>query len=107
MMSLNALLSAATVYGAYASISSSVMLLKTTYHQTIPPQVQDYVFSAISNLFKKRAIVEGNSLFTLVVEKYDDNQGYTNHLFSVFEIYMSTKDTPTRLARKPTHSLVD
>ncbi|KAK1363536.1 hypothetical protein POM88_039097 [Heracleum sosnowskyi] len=94
MMSLNGLPSAATVYGAYASISSSVMLLKTTFHQIVPSKVQDYVLSAISNFFKERAIAKEDSLLTLIVEKYGDNQGYLNQLFSAFEIYMSTKATP-------------
>ncbi|KAL8118068.1 AAA-ATPase At3g50940-like [Apium graveolens] len=95
MMSFNALPSAAAVYGAYASVSSSVMLLKTTYYQIVPLQVQEYINSAISRFFTKRIIVEEeNSLLTLIIEE-NDEYNYSNHLFDSFELYMATKAIPT------------
>ncbi|KAL1810161.1 hypothetical protein ACET3Z_027151 [Daucus carota] len=92
-MSLNALPSAGSVYATYASISSAVMLLRTTYHQIVPRQVHDYVLSAVSRYFH-RTVLEENSLFTLIVDSSDGPPCH-NYLFSSFEVYMSTKASPT------------
>ncbi|KAK1363534.1 AAA domain-containing protein [Heracleum sosnowskyi] len=93
-MSMNALPSPAAVYAAYASLSSSVMLLRTTFHQIVPRQVQEYVLSLISRFFKNRIPNKENSVLTLMVEKSDE-YSYSNYLFQSFQIYMSAKASST------------
>lgn len=103
-MSLNGLPSPATVYAAYASVSSSVMLLRTTFHQIVPHRVQQYVLSAISRFFYSPIVAE-KSQFTLVVEKYDRLS--QNYLYDSFEVYMSTKANPTTNCLKISQSQRD
>ncbi|KAL1810160.1 hypothetical protein ACET3Z_027150 [Daucus carota] len=61
MTSLNALPSARSVYAAYASISSSVMLLRSTCHQI--------VLVKFKNIFSLRSLASSTGLLTLIVEK--------------------------------------
>ncbi|KAK1374062.1 26S protease regulatory subunit 8-like [Heracleum sosnowskyi] len=101
-MSLNGLPSPATIYATYASVSSSVMLLRTTFHQIVPRQVQQYVLSAITRFFY-RSIVPDQ--FTLVVE---ESRGMAqNYLYDSFQIYMTTKDNPKTNCLKISQSQKD
>lgn len=71
------------------------MLLRTTYYQIVPEQVQEYIYSAVSRFFKKRIILEEEkSLLTLIIEE-DNEYKYSNPLFGSFELYMATKATQT------------
>ncbi|KAK1374061.1 Protein hyper-sensitivity-related 4 [Heracleum sosnowskyi] len=103
-MNLNRLPSQATVYATYASVSSTVMLLRATFHQIVPRQVQHYIISVISRCFQ-RPIVVKNSQFTLLVEKSDGIS--QNHLFDIFETYMSTKPNPATKCLKISQSQRD
>ncbi|KAL8115007.1 AAA-ATPase At3g50940-like [Apium graveolens] len=103
-MNLNRLPSQATVYATYASVSSTVMLLRATFHQIVPHQVQQYIISAISRCFHRPIVVE-NSQFTLLVEKSDGIS--QNHLYDIFETYMSTKPNPATKCLKISQSQRD
>lgn len=103
-MNLNGLPSQATVYATYASVSSSVMLLRATFHQIVPHHVQQYVFSVISRFFHRPTVVK-NSQFTLLVE---EPEGISqNHLYDIFETYMSTKPNPATKCLKISQSQRD
>lgn len=103
-MNFNGLPSQATVYATYASVSSSVMLLRATFHQIVPHQVQQYVVSAISRFFHRPSVVK-NTQFTLLVEKSDGIS--QNHLYDIFETYMSTKPNPATRCLKISQSQKD
>ncbi|KAK1380048.1 hypothetical protein POM88_026792 [Heracleum sosnowskyi] len=101
-MSLNGLPSPATIYATYASVSSSVMLLRTTFHQIVPRQVQQYVLYAITRFFY-RPIVPDQS--TLVVE---ESRGMAqNYMYDSVQIYMTTKDNPKTNCLKISQSQID
>ncbi|KAL8115051.1 hypothetical protein AgCh_021760 [Apium graveolens] len=101
-MSFNGLPSPATLYAAYASVSSSVMLLRTTFHQIVPRQVQQYVLSAITH-FLHRPLVSDQ--LTLVIE---ESTGMSqNYLYDSFQIYMTTKANPTTNCLKISQSVRD
>lgn len=101
MVTLKDLPSPSTVYSAYASVSASVMLLQTTFHQIVPRPLQDYLLYTARRLFKRT----NTSLLTLVVDQFD---GMTrNDIFDSFEIYMSTKTNPKTNRLKITKSSKD
>lgn len=101
-MNVNGLPSPATIYAAYASVSSSLMLLRTTFHQIVPPQVQQYVLSAITRFFHRPIVPDQ---FTLVVEESDGMS--QNYLYDSFQIYMTTKANPTTNCLKISQSQRD
>ncbi|KAK1373483.1 Protein hyper-sensitivity-related 4 [Heracleum sosnowskyi] len=88
MVTLSDLPSPSAAYAAYASVSASVMLVRTTFHQVVPRQVQDFLVKALFRIFKRT----NTSLLTLVVDQFDGMS--RNDLFDSFEIYMSTKTNP-------------
>lgn len=94
---MSGLPSPATLYAAYASLSSTFMLLRTTYRQVVPRRVEQFVISVLSSFFKDRlpAIFRDDSMFTLVVEMSDGPGPYQNNLYKSFHIYMSSKATTT------------
>lgn len=98
MVTLSDLPSPSAAYAAYASVSASVMLFRTTFHQVIPRQVQEFLVKALFRIFKRT----NTSLLTLVVDQFDGMS--RNDLFDSFEIYMSTKTNPKTNRLKITKS---
>ncbi|KAK1373484.1 AAA-type ATPase [Heracleum sosnowskyi] len=89
MVSLKDLPSPSTVYAAYASISASTMLLRTTINQVIPSQLQNSIVSAIRHyIFNNRS----TSQLTLVIQEKDGMS--QNELYQASEIFTSTKFHP-------------
>ncbi|KAK1385515.1 hypothetical protein POM88_023250 [Heracleum sosnowskyi] len=90
---LDGLPSPATVYAAYASLSSTFMLLRMTYRQVVPRRVEQFVIYVLSSFFKDLipSIFREKTMFTLVVERSDGPGPYQNNLYRSFHIYLSTK----------------
>uniref|UniRef100_A0A166ERH0 AAA+ ATPase domain-containing protein n=1 Tax=Daucus carota subsp. sativus TaxID=79200 RepID=A0A166ERH0_DAUCS len=89
MVSLKDLPSPSTVYSAYASISASTMLLRTTINQIIPHQLQNSIASSIRHYIFTSA---NTSQLTLVIEEKDGMS--QNELYKASEIFTSTKLHP-------------
>lgn len=90
MVSFKDLPSPSTVYSAYASISASTMLLRTTINQVIPHQLQNSIASTIRHyIFRNR----NTSQLTLVIEEKDGMS--QNELYKASEIFTSTKIHPS------------
>uniref|UniRef100_A0A166FHC1 AAA+ ATPase domain-containing protein n=1 Tax=Daucus carota subsp. sativus TaxID=79200 RepID=A0A166FHC1_DAUCS len=88
MVTLSDLPSPSAAYAAYASVSASAMLLRTTFNQVVPRQLQDFLLKAFFRIFKRT----NTSTLALVVDQFDGMS--RNDLFDSFEIYMSTKTNP-------------
>ncbi|XP_049385589.1 AAA-ATPase At5g17760-like [Solanum stenotomum] len=87
MMSLSSLPSAATMFQAYASVSTAITMFKTMIHQLVPQQVQLYIETKIRSYFRPNS-----SNVTLVIEERD-GMGI-NDVFTSAEIYLSARFCP-------------
>ncbi|KAK6798067.1 hypothetical protein RDI58_005769 [Solanum bulbocastanum] len=87
MMSLSSVPSAATMFQAYASISTAITMFKTMIHQLVPQQVQLYIEAKIRSYFRPNS-----SNVTLVIEERD-GMGI-NDVFTCAEIYLSARISP-------------
>lgn len=90
MVSVKDLPSPSTVYSAYASISASTMLLRTTINQLIPPQLQNSILSTVRHYIFNNTT---SSQLTLVIEEKDGMS--ENELYKASEIFTSTKIHPS------------
>ncbi|KAG9129907.1 hypothetical protein Leryth_007010 [Lithospermum erythrorhizon] len=87
MESFASLPSPSSAFAAYASISASVMLVKTAFNQIIPYKVQDYVYSIMNSFFKNY-----KNKMTILIEEKDGMM--INDLFQDAETYLCTKINP-------------
>ncbi|KAH0701216.1 hypothetical protein KY284_015431 [Solanum tuberosum] len=87
MMSLSSVPSAATMFQAYASISTAITMFKTMIHQLVPQQVQLFIETKIRSYFRPNS-----SNVTLVIEERD-GMGI-NDVFTCAEIYLSARFSP-------------
>ncbi|XP_059623594.1 AAA-ATPase At5g17750-like [Cornus florida] len=85
---MNPMSSSSSLFTAYASLSASIMLLKTMFNQIVPFQVQSFVLSKIKHfLFKSPP-----NRVTFIIE---DSNGMTpNIVYDACETYLCTKISP-------------
>ncbi|CAA2990639.1 AAA-ATPase At3g50940-like [Olea europaea subsp. europaea] len=76
--------SASSIFAAYASLSTFIMLLQTVSNQLMPHQVQHYIWSLIQRFLKTAP-----SKATIVIEERDGM--WSNEVYNAGEIYLSTK----------------
>lgn len=83
--------SMATLFSAYATITTFITLLQQAFNQFIPQRVQDYLYEKLEQWFNKPK--SSASLFTLVIEQSDELEGYRNHnqVFEACEKYLCSK----------------
>lgn len=79
--------SASTMFQSYASLSTSITLLKTVFNQLLPQQLQLYIITKIRSYFRPNS-----SDVTLVIEERD-GMGL-NEVYTAAEIYLSARISP-------------
>jgi len=83
-----ALASPSSIFSAYASMTASIMLLRSITNDLIPQPVRGYLMNTFRFFFKPRS----NTL-TLTIQEYSNGIA-RNHLYDAAELYLSTKITP-------------
>ncbi|KAL5713335.1 hypothetical protein ACHQM5_015420 [Ranunculus cassubicifolius] len=80
--------SSSTIFSAYASISGSLVLVKSLANQLIPQPIQAQILSQIQRLFNPLS-----SQLTIIISEFD---GLTpNEIYQAAELFLSTKISPT------------
>ncbi|TKY55848.1 Mitochondrial chaperone BCS1 [Spatholobus suberectus] len=83
-----AMASPSSIFSAYASMTASVMLLRSITNDLIPQPIRGYLTKTLFYFFKPRS-----HTLTLTVEEYSSGIA-RNHVYDAAEIYLSTKITP-------------
>ncbi|KAL2552830.1 Cytochrome [Forsythia ovata] len=78
---------AKTVLSTLGSIAATAVVVRTVAHDYLPHEFQDYIFSALRNVFNKYS----NQL-TMVIEEFDGL--VTNEIYEAAEIYLGPKISP-------------
>ncbi|CAI9110829.1 OLC1v1010918C1 [Oldenlandia corymbosa var. corymbosa] len=76
--------SASSIFSAYASLSASIMLVKTAVNQIVPAPVQNYISTTVKYYFKSKS-----ADITVVIEESDGMSG--NELYAAAETYLYSK----------------
>ncbi|TYH78777.1 hypothetical protein ES332_D03G013200v1 [Gossypium tomentosum] len=92
--------SATSAFTTYASISASLMLLRSIFNDLIPYQLRKHIFSAISSLF---CFFSGKQ--TIIIDQFDGIE--PNHVFNATELYLSTKVNPNSKRLKVSKRIKD
>ncbi|KAK3224189.1 hypothetical protein Dsin_011214 [Dipteronia sinensis] len=87
MFSTREMPSASSLFSTYASMTASVMLVRTMVNDLVPNPVRVYAHSAFRHFFKTRS-----SDLTLIIE--DNNNISRNQIYDAAEVYLSTKISP-------------
>ncbi|MED6220951.1 hypothetical protein PIB30_049707 [Stylosanthes scabra] len=87
MFSQTEMPSASSMFSAYASMTASMMLLRSMANELIPHPIRAYVLNAFRYLLKPRS-----QSLTLVIE--ESNGIARNHLYDAAEAYLSTRVSP-------------
>ncbi|GLU19782.1 hypothetical protein SLE2022_360090 [Rubroshorea leprosula] len=82
-----------TMFNAYASLSGSIMILRSTPNP-IPPPIRDFLWSKIQQYFLR---YRSRSIAVITVEEYWGAE--RNLLYSAAKVYLTTKITPASLTR--------
>ncbi|KAL8047371.1 hypothetical protein ABFX02_08G236700 [Erythranthe guttata] len=88
--SFSAIPPTSSIFAAYASVSSFIMLLQTIFYQLVPRQLQHYLLNKLHTLFKQRR--RRCTSATLVVEERDGIS--SNEIYYAAEIYLCAKIKP-------------
>ncbi|GMH14882.1 hypothetical protein Nepgr_016723 [Nepenthes gracilis] len=88
MYSFQEMPSASSLFSAYASLSATLMLVRSAANELIPQPIRRYLQSAVGELFRRRS----NQL-TLVVEEGETMA--QNQVYKACEIYLRTKISPS------------
>ncbi|KAL2333734.1 hypothetical protein Fmac_014947 [Flemingia macrophylla] len=83
-----AMASPSTIFSAYASMTATMMLLRSMTNDLIPQPLRSYLTSALFYFFSPRS----NTL-TLTIDEYSTGIA-RNHVYDAAEVYLSTKITP-------------
>lgn len=88
MFSTGDLPSLSSIFSAYASMTASIMLLRSMAHDLVPQPIQGYLRSALSYL-----INPSSSALTLIIE---ESSGIADHnqVFDAAEVYLSSLVSP-------------
>ncbi|KAI5438905.1 AAA-ATPase At5g17760 isoform X2 [Lathyrus oleraceus] len=79
--------SPSSIFSAYASMTASIMLLRSMAHELIPQPIRGYLFNTFRYLIKPRS-----PTLTLIIE---ESTGITrNQVYDAAESYLSTRVTP-------------
>lgn len=78
---------AASLLGLYASMSTSIMLLRTLFDQLLPRPLQRYILNVIRSYWKPKS-----SKLTLLFKEKDDMTN--NHMFIVAEAVLCSRINP-------------
>ncbi|TKY70423.1 mitochondrial chaperone BCS1-B [Spatholobus suberectus] len=89
--------SPSSIFSAYASMTASVMLLRSMANEIIPQPIRGYLFNAFRYLIKPRS-----PALTLVIE---ESTGIArNQVYDAAEVYLSTRVSPDNERLKITKS---
>ncbi|GLT39234.1 hypothetical protein SLA2020_134390 [Shorea laevis] len=80
-----------TMFNAYASLSGSIMILRSTPNP-IPPPIRNFLWSKIQQYFLR---YRSRSIAVITVEEYWGAE--RNLLYSAAKVYLTTKITPASL----------
>ncbi|KAF5180756.1 Aaa-atpase [Thalictrum thalictroides] len=80
--------STSTLFSAYASITASVMLVRSIVNELVPPQLQTQLLSKFQYLFNPLS-----PQLTLVIEEYDGLD--RNEVYEASELFLRTIITPS------------
>ncbi|KAK7360076.1 hypothetical protein VNO77_02049 [Canavalia gladiata] len=80
--------SPSSIFSAYASMTASIMLLRSITNDLIPQPIRGYLTNAFSYFFKAHS-----HTLTLTIEEYSSGIA-RNHVYDAAEVYLSTKITP-------------
>ncbi|KAJ8641370.1 hypothetical protein MRB53_018064 [Persea americana] len=81
--------SAKSVLATAASLSASVVLIRTIVNDLIPRNFQDYIFSTLHTLFHRLC-----SQLTIIIDEYD---GFApNQLYEATKVYLGSKISPSK-----------
>ncbi|KAH1113378.1 hypothetical protein J1N35_006756 [Gossypium stocksii] len=92
--------SATSAFTTYASISASLMLLRSIFNDLIPYPLRKHIFSAISSLF---CFFSGKQ--TIIIDQSDGIE--PNHVLNATELYLSTKINPNTKRLKVSKRIKD
>ncbi|KAL5752605.1 hypothetical protein ACOSQ2_023112 [Xanthoceras sorbifolium] len=87
MFSAKEMPSASSLFSTYASMTASVMLVRTMINDLVPHPVRFYALSVFRHFFKPRT-----GQLTLVIE--ENNSITRNQIYDAAEVYLSTKVSP-------------
>lgn len=87
MFSIKEVPSASSLFATYASMTASIMLVRTMVNDLVPNPVRIYALSAFRHFFKQRS-----SELTLIIE--ENTNISRNQLYDAAEVYLSTKLSP-------------
>ncbi|XP_051141036.1 AAA-ATPase At5g17760-like isoform X2 [Andrographis paniculata] len=77
---------ASSIFAAYASATTFIMMLQTMLKQLIPASLQQYIISAVHHYLWRRV----DSDTTVIIEENDDM--ITNEVYGAAELYLCTKN---------------
>ncbi|XP_014508118.1 AAA-ATPase At3g50940 [Vigna radiata var. radiata] len=83
-----AMASPSSIFSAYASMTASIMLLRSITNDLIPQPIRGFLIDTFRYFFKLRS-----DTLTLIIQEYSGGIA-RNHLYDAAEVYLSTKITP-------------
>lgn len=78
---------AKTVFSTIGSIAATVMLVRTIVHDYIPPELHEYLFFGLKNMF-----IKFSNQLTMVIDEFDGL--VNNEIYEAVAIYLGNKLSP-------------